>query len=148
MVEVLIRQANTNDREAVRDLVQLVVDEIYGEVLQSAPVEDEDWSLAWVADSDTKIVGIVLTRDEWISDLWVLPEHRGVGVGQRLLAQGEAEIMGRGHRTLRLRVAKSNQKAVRFYQRQDWQIAMEYPHKKLPVTMLEMEKHYPPRPMP
>jgi ribosomal protein S18 acetylase RimI-like enzyme len=139
MTEVLIRHANSDEREAIRNLVQLVVNEVYGE-MSPAQIDDEDWSLAWVADSDTKIVGMVLTHDRWISDLWVLCEHRGLGIGQRLLAQGEAEIIGRGHRALRLRVAKSNQRAVRFYLRHGWQITMEYAHEKAPITMVEMKK--------
>lgn len=38
--------------------------------------EDEDWQLAWVAVSDEKIVGVIITNQEWVSDLWVLREHR------------------------------------------------------------------------
>jgi ribosomal protein S18 acetylase RimI-like enzyme len=137
----MIRRAKLDEGTVVRELVQTVVDEIYGVVCDPAPVPiDQDWTLAWVAVSDGKIVGMVLTQDEWIGDLWVLPESRGLGIGQKLLAQGEAEIIGRGHRTLRLRVAKSNKKAVHFYQRQGWQIAREFPHEKLSFAMLEMNK--------
>ena len=140
--EVLIRRAKPNEHNAIRALVQAVLDEIYGGAsgLLAITTDQEDWSLAWVAISGAGIVGIVLTHDEWVSDLWVLPENRGVRVGQRLLAQAEDEIMGRGHQTLRLRVEKSNQRAVHFYERQGWQIAREFPHEKLPVMMLEMTK--------
>src|SRR5437899_3257822 len=54
-------------------------------------------------------------NEEWISDLWVLRESRRCGIGRRLLAQGEADIAGRGHRTFQLRVVKSNTTAVNFY---------------------------------
>ena len=40
-------------------------------------IDEEEWSAAWVADIDTRVVGMVLTRDEWISDLGVLREIRG-----------------------------------------------------------------------
>jgi ribosomal protein S18 acetylase RimI-like enzyme len=122
--------------------VQTVVDEIYGGLWAPAPlpIDEEDWSLAWVAVVDTRIVGMVLTSGEWISDLWVLRENRGCGLGQRLLAQGEAEIAGRGRGAFRLRVVKSNTNAVNFYLRQGWRVEREFPNERLPVTMLEMAK--------
>jgi len=83
---------------------------------------------------------MVLTQEEWISDLWVLREGRGCGVGRRLPAQGEAEIAGRGHRVFRLRVLKLNTAAIQFYQRQGWRVARDFPHEKFPVRMLEMVK--------
>ena len=83
---------------------------------------------------------MVLTEEEWISDLWVLPEGRGCGVGRRLLAHGEAEIAGRGHRIFRLRVLKLNTEAIQFYRRQGWRVDREFPHEKFPVRMLEMVK--------
>src|ERR1700730_1923097 len=54
------------------------------------PVDEEDWSLARVAASSPKTIAMILTHDEWISDVWVLRESRG------------------------LRVAKSNQKGRSF----------------------------------
>jgi ribosomal protein S18 acetylase RimI-like enzyme len=126
-------------------LVQTVVDEIYGGLWAPPPlpVDQEGWHLCWVAVVDTKIVGVVLTQEEWISDLWVLAESRRCGVGQRLLAQAEAEIYVRGRRTFRLRVLKSNTAAIRFYHQNGWQICREFPHERFPVTMLEMVKTAP-----
>jgi ribosomal protein S18 acetylase RimI-like enzyme len=140
--EVLIRRGEPSEHDAIRALVQTIVDEIYGNVCGPPPIaiDEEDWPLAWVAVSSVKVVGMVLTHGEWISDLWVLRESRGLGIGQRLLALGETEIAERGHQTLRLRVAKSNQRAVRFYERYGWEIAREFPHEKLPITVLEMMK--------
>jgi ribosomal protein S18 acetylase RimI-like enzyme len=83
---------------------------------------------------------MVLTHEEWVSDLWVLREHRNRGVGRQLLFDGEAEIAGRGHATFRLRVVKSNVRAVRFYDRLGWRVAREFPHETLPIDMLEMSK--------
>ena len=40
---------------------------------------------------DGRIVGVVLTGEEWLDDLWVLRGNRGYGVGHRLLDQGEGE---------------------------------------------------------
>ncbi|MGB6687739.1 MAG: GNAT family N-acetyltransferase [Terracidiphilus sp.] len=123
-------------------MVQTVVDEIYGGLWAPAPlpIDEEDWSAAWVAVVGSRIVGMVLTNDEWISDLWVLRENRGLGVGKRLLALGEAEIAGRGCETFRLRVVKSNALAVGFYLGTGWKVEREFPNERLPVTMLEMTK--------
>jgi ribosomal protein S18 acetylase RimI-like enzyme len=139
---MVIRRATPNERDSVKALVQTVVDEVYGGLWASPPlpIGDEDWSLGWLAVSESKIVGMVLTSEQWISDLWVLREHRNHGVGQALLSQGETEIAGRGHATLRLRVVKSNVRAVSFYNRLGWRVAREFPHETLPIEMLEMSK--------
>ena len=122
--------------------MQTVVDEVYGGLWAPPPipVDEENWSLSWVAVVNATIAGMVLTHEEWISDLWVLRERRGCGIGRRLLAQGEAEIVARGCRTLRLRVVQSNTAAIEFYLRQGWRVAREFPHERFPVMMLEMIK--------
>ena len=113
MFEEVIRQPHFEEHDSVRAVVQTVVDEIYGGLWAPPPLPiDEDcWHLSWVAVVDTKIVGVVLTEEQWLSDLWVLRESRGRGIGQRLLARAEAEIVGHGHQTLRLRVLQSNTRA-------------------------------------
>jgi ribosomal protein S18 acetylase RimI-like enzyme len=120
--------------------VQTVVDEVYSWAAPPIAMDGEDWSLAWVAVSGTGIIGMVLTHEEWISDLWVLREHRSLGAGRQLLLHGEAEIAGRGYQTLRLRVVKSNVRAVSFYNRLGWRVEREFPHETFPVDMLEMSK--------
>src|SRR5271156_6693776 len=98
MMEALIRRPRPHEHDSVRALVQTVVDETYGGIWAPAPlpIDEANWQLSWVAVLDTRIIGVVLTEEEWISDLWVLREGRRCGVGRRLLAQGEAEIAGRG----------------------------------------------------
>jgi ribosomal protein S18 acetylase RimI-like enzyme len=142
MIEVSIRRPLSQELESVRALVQTVVDEVYGGIWAPPPlpVDEQGWELSWIAVVDQKIVGVVLTSDEWLDDLWVLRQTRGYGIGQRLLAQAEAEIVARGHETLRLRVVQSNAPAIGFYCRHDWQIARTLPHEKVPITMLEMFK--------
>jgi ribosomal protein S18 acetylase RimI-like enzyme len=142
MIDVLIRRTQLNEHNPVRAIVQTVVDEIYGGLWASPPlpVEEENWQSFWVAVRDTKIIGVVRTSGEWLDDLWVLRENRGCGVGRRLLAQGEAEIIARGHETLHLRVVQSNAAAIEFYRRRGWQIARAFTHERFPITMLEMFK--------
>jgi ribosomal protein S18 acetylase RimI-like enzyme len=146
LADVLIRKPEAHEHNAVRALVQTVAEETFGELFAPSPVplklEEDDWSLAWVAASSAKIVGVLLTHQEWISDLWVLRESRRRGIGARLLARGESEIANRGHSTFHLRVVKSNIGAVQFYIQQGWRIAREFPHEKYLHAMLEMVKSH------
>jgi len=142
--ELIIRRPQACEYASIQALIETVANETFKDLFAPEPVplkfEDEDWPLAWVAASDDKIVGVVITNQEWVSDLWVFREHRRQGIGSSLLAQGEAEISARGYRTCRLRVVQSNAIAVRFYLSHGWQIAREFAHEKHHHAMLEMAK--------
>jgi len=147
-IEVVIRRPQPHEYNSVRDLIEIVATETFKDLFAPNPVplefNDEDWPLAWVAISDAKILGVTITHQEWVDDLWVLRQHRRKGVGSRLLAQGESEILARGCQTCRLRVVKSNLVAIQFYSRQGWQIAREFAHEKYHHPMLEMAKAFTP----
>src|SRR5579872_3417700 len=132
--ELLIRQPQASEYGSVQALIETVVNETFKYLFAPNPVpltfKHEDWPSAWVAVSEEKIVGVVITNQEWVSDLWVLREHRKQGVGSKLLAHGEAEIGARGHPTGRLRVVRSNAVAVHFYRSHGWQITREFAHEK------------------
>jgi ribosomal protein S18 acetylase RimI-like enzyme len=142
--DVVVRKPQPHEYDSVRVLIETVVNETFRDLFAPNPVplkfKDENWPLAWVAVSDVKILGVTITSHEWVSDLWVLREHRRQGIGSRLLAKGESEIAGRGHNACRLRVVKSNTMAVQFYLSQGWQIAREFAHEKYHHAMLEMAK--------
>jgi len=146
-IEVVIRRAQPGEYDLIRVLIETVANETFKDLFAPNPVplkfEDEDWPLAWVAVSDETIVGVIITNQGWVSDLWVLREHRGQGVGSKLLVRGEAEIAARGHQTCRLRVVRSNAAAVQFYLRLGWQIPREFAHEKYHHAMLEMAKPSP-----
>jgi len=150
VIELVVRRAQPSEYDLVRALIETVANETFRDLFAPHPVplefEDQDWPLAWVAVSDEKIVGVIITNQEWVSDLWVLREYRGQGVGNRLLVQGEAEIAARGHQTCRLRVVRSNTVAVQFYLGRGWQIAREFAHEKYNHAMLEMAKPLPEMP--
>ena len=143
----IVRRPQPSEYGSVRALIETVANETFSNLFAPDPVplefEDEDCPLAWVAASDEKIVGVIITNQEWVSDLWVFREDRGRGVGSRLLSQGEAEIAARGHQTCRLRVVRSNTVAVQFYLGQGWQIAREFAHEKYRHAMLEMARSLP-----
>ena len=137
-----IRHPHPSELRAVHGLVQAVVDETYGGMWAPPPltIDEEDWSLAWVAPSGTGLAGMVLTLGEWVSDLWVLRRHRGIGIGSALLRRAEAEIAGRGCTTARLRLVRQNTAAGAFYAGHGWVVRREFPHESLPIAMLEMAK--------
>jgi len=145
--ELVIRRPQASEYGTVQALIETVANETFKDLFAPNPVplkfKGEDWPLAWVAVSGEKIVGVIITNQEWVDDLWVLREERRQGVGSRLLAKGEAEIATRGYRTCRLRVVRSNAVAVQFYLKQGWQIAREFAHEKYHHAMLELAKSWP-----
>jgi ribosomal protein S18 acetylase RimI-like enzyme len=146
-IEMVVRRPQPTEYNSERALIETVMNETFKDLFAPNPVpfdfKDEDWPLTWVAVSDEKIVGVILSKEEWVDDLWISREYRRQGVGSRLLAQGEAEIAARGHQTCRLRVVRSNVIAVQFYLSQGWQIAREFAHEKYNHAMLEMAKSLP-----
>ena len=142
--ELVIRRPQASEYGSVQVLIETVANETFKDLFAPNPVplkfKDEDWPLAWVAVSDEKIVGVIMTNQEWVDDLWVLREERRQGVGRKLLAKGEAEIAARGYTTCRLRAVRSNAVAVQFYLNQGWKIAREFAHEKYHHPMLELAK--------
>jgi ribosomal protein S18 acetylase RimI-like enzyme len=148
--KLVIRRPQASEYGSVRLLIETVADETFEDLFAPSPVplkfKDEDWPLSWVGVSDEEIVGVIITSQEWVDDLWVLREQRRQGVGSRLLAEGEADIAARGFRTCRLRVVRSNTVAVQFYLNHGWHIAREFAHEKYHHAMLEMAKLCPDSP--
>lgn len=140
--EIVIRRVRPDENSSVHQLVQAIADETFACLFATLPVPigEANWVSAWLAISGEEIVGVTMTRDEWVSDLWVRGDSRRAGIGATLLAHGEREIRNRGHDVIRLRVVKSNTRAVHFYQRRGWRVNREFPHQKFGHVMLEMIK--------
>ena len=139
---VTLRRPEPAENEAVQSLVQCVVDETYGALWPETPflVDPQDWSNAWIAVDADLILGVALTSNNQLDDLWIRHAYRGSGTGRRLLAAAEQEIAHRGFPMARLRVVSSNTAAIRFYRQAGWHPEREVPHESLPVHMLEMTK--------
>jgi ribosomal protein S18 acetylase RimI-like enzyme len=145
-MEITIRHAHPDENKAIHCMVQVIANETFADLFPSqVPIGEPNWLPAWVAVSDGIIVGVTMTREEWVSDLWVRRESRRFGIGTRLLAQAESEIANRGHETFRLRVVRSNVPAVQFYLAHGWQVEREFPHEKFNHQMFELVKHNPAR---
>lgn len=140
--EIVIRRIRPDENSSVQELVQAIADETFAYLFATlrVPLGESNWGSAWLAISGEEIVGVTMTRDEWVSDLWIRGDSRRTGIGAKLLAHGEREIRSRGHNVMRLRVVKSNTRAVHFYQSQGWRVNREFPHEKFAHMMLEMIK--------
>lgn len=139
---VRIRHVTPDENQIVHSLVQTIADDTFAYLFASdhVPIGEANWSCAWLAVSENQILGVVMTRDEWVTDLWVRQLSRRRGVGAKLLAHGESEIFERGHKTFRLRVVMSNARAVGFYASRGWTVFREFPQEKYAHAMFEMTK--------
>jgi len=80
-----IRRPDYSEYPAIRDLILTVVTEIYGDLWDTSamPNGDEDWSTSWIAVVGTHVIGVLLTTNDWIDDLWIRRSQRGRGPGNR-----------------------------------------------------------------
>lgn len=138
----MIRRVRPEENELVHAMVQAIADETFVGLFATphVPIGEANWSTAWVAVLNEEIVGVTMTTDNWLNDLWVRRESRRLGIGAKLLTHAEEDIRGRGHETFHLRVVKSNARAVQFYQSQGWEVHREFPHEKYGHAMYEMRK--------
>lgn len=72
-----------------------------------------------VAAVGHRVVGLVVTADDEIEQLYVTPEHRGTGIAAALLRHGETAIANEHHRAF-LAVVDGNARARHFYERHGW----------------------------
>jgi ribosomal protein S18 acetylase RimI-like enzyme len=140
--EIVIRRAWPSENNSVQALVQAIADETFAYLFAGpqVPIGESNWLSSWLGILGKELVGVTMTRDEWVSDLWVRSDCRRMGIGGKLLAHAEREIQARGYQTLRLRVVKSNTRAVEFYQSHGWRVQREFPHEKFGHTMFELAK--------
>ena len=73
---------------------------------------------SWAAELDDKPVAFCTLLDKdgiaWVENLWVLPEHMGLGIGRRLLLHAVEAARERGFNKLQL---ESDPNAAGFYAR-------------------------------
>jgi GNAT superfamily N-acetyltransferase len=138
---IVIRTARDSDEAGIEQLVRDVVGEVYGDLIPAgAEHHAGDWRGGLLAEIEGRMVGIVISDEDWVEDLWVLKEHRGRGIGGVLLAAAERQIAERGHAKAYLRVVARNLDARRFYATRGWAETVSYPHERWSFTMVEMTK--------
>ena len=127
MNSLTLRKANPSDSEfaycvkraAFREYVEKVSgwDEDEQRKLHEQRFESQDFRVINVAGTDTGIMAVDVAPDcVKVNQLFLLPEHQGVGIGREciLLIMEEARQLGL---PVRLRVLKVNPRALAFYRR-------------------------------
>lgn len=67
-----------------------------------------------------EVLGLCMTRDNELFQLYVSPKAHGQGVAQALLADAEIRLLDAGHEVAWLSCAVGNQRAARFYEKSGW----------------------------
>jgi GNAT superfamily N-acetyltransferase len=138
---LVIRPAAAADVASIEQLVRGVVREVYGKLIPGDALPTAGrWSRGLVAEVAGRIVGVVVSDDDWVEDLWVAREHRGRGIGAMLLRAAERQIANRDYTEAQLRVVAENLDARRFYAAHGWAETVSYPHEKWGFAMVEMVK--------
>jgi GNAT superfamily N-acetyltransferase len=138
---VVIRSACAADVTVIEQLVLDVVRDVYGKLIPGdAPPTAGRWSCGLVAEVADRIVGVVVSDDDWVEDLWVAREYRNRGIGAMLLTAAERQIAERDYAEAQLRVAAENLDARRFCATHGWAETVSYPHEKWGFAMVEMVK--------
>lgn len=70
----------------------------------------------WIAVENQHIVGFCAFREGWVDHLYLLPTHVGRSIGEALLNKAKES-----HGLLRLWVFQRNERAISFYERNEFQ---------------------------
>jgi GNAT superfamily N-acetyltransferase len=74
----------------------------------------------WGAHDGGRMLGIIAFRDDWVDQLYVLPEAQGEGIGTALLAVAQGR-----HARLQLWTFQRNTRARRFYEARGFSLVAE-----------------------
>ncbi|MEX0348989.1 MAG: N-acetyltransferase family protein [Paracoccaceae bacterium] len=140
---ITFRTAKSEDVHNIRAFITEIVTEVYGHLIDDIPTTTTEDSLlanSLLAFRDETLVGVGVTVDDLVDDIWVSPDARGDGVGTELLRRLEKQIVDRGHSVARLRVLEANRDARRFYEGLGWIAGKPYMHERLGPTMINYTK--------
>ena len=143
LAKVEFRDATAEDVYSAKALIIEVVAEIYENIIDDVPSTITSADLlanSVLAFVDQRLVGVGLTVDDVVDDIWLSVHARGTGVGSELLSVLEKQIIGRGYQTARLRVLDENTRACRFYEKHGWLAGQRYLHERLGLKMINYSK--------
>jgi GNAT superfamily N-acetyltransferase len=72
----------------------------------------------WVAELDGAVIGYAARGDGWLNQLYIHPDHQGIGIGDALLT-----LAMDGVDTLQLWAFQANTRARRFYEKRGFVLA-------------------------
>ena len=124
-----IRRADTGDAECLGRCFDAAYAQ-YAERIDDLPPMSENCAeeiaeyLVWVAEAGGTIVGglVLVPSDGFLllANVAVHPDHRGAGLGRRLLTLAETEARNRGYAELRLNTHEGMAENIRHYARKGW----------------------------
>ena len=138
-----LRHPRGDELASARQIAEDVMGQVYRHLLGGrslVPPALEPWADSWIALLDGDPVGVGMSHEDLVSDLWLLPRARGHHIGSRLLDRLEGEVRERGYPRARLRVVADNESARAFYRARGWREAARFDHEKLGFQMLNMYK--------
>ena len=142
------RNATAEDVHTIRAFIADIVIEVYGHVINDIPAtitKDELLAQSLLVFIGQRLVGVGLTVDDIVDDIWLSAGARGIGIGSEMLGRLEQQIVDRGFQTARLRVLEENNRARRFYENHGWIVGHSYQHERLGVNMVNYSKTLPNR---
>ena len=95
-----------------------------------------DNAAVFLAESEGKVIGFaymeyepvlyaeLATKVAWLHDIYVVPEHQGLGAGRELIEAVRGEAKRQGANKVLLSVAVNNQNAQQFFERSGFRTTM------------------------
>lgn len=101
-------------RQAIEATTELLLARPGNQVTIAEDESGRRLGLLWYGLNRNPLTG---EEEAWVYSVSVVPEHRGRGVGKRLMAYAEELARNDGHTTLGLMVASHNTRARELYER-------------------------------
>lgn len=76
--------------------------------------------MARVVLRDGQVLGLCMTQEDELYQMYVAPQARGLGLAQVLIADAELRIKAAGYTSAWLACAVGNDRAARFYEKTGW----------------------------
>jgi [ribosomal protein S18]-alanine N-acetyltransferase len=131
-----IRHCEEKDLVSVIDINMITLPEHYSDYFFESILRELPEAFI-IAEIDDKIIGYIMCKIEFgfsnfrklgfvkkghVVSVAVLPEHRGKGLGKALMLEGINGVMRRKSDEIYLEVRKSNESAIKMYQKIGFQI--------------------------
>ncbi|WP_342069710.1 GNAT family N-acetyltransferase [Yoonia algicola] len=76
-----------------------------------------------ISIDDSEVLGICMTKEDELYQMYVAPQARGAGLAQALMLDAESRLAEAGHNDAWLACAVGNDRAARFYAKAGWRNA-------------------------
>jgi ribosomal-protein-alanine N-acetyltransferase len=134
--DYVIRHCEEKDLASVIDINMITLPEHYSDYFFESILRELPEAFI-IAEINDKIIGYIMCKIEFgfsnfrklgfvkkghVVSVAVLPEHRGKGLGKALMLEGINGVMHRKSDEIYLEVRKSNESAIKMYQKIGFQI--------------------------